>query len=176
MDGFFGYNATPQVLMKPGKPLTFAKLPCPGRGPLLVFGLPGNPVSSIVTFHLFVNPCLRALHGCTVCGTLCLPCETSMHDAHQDPNLPRVHATTTKALRLDPQRPEYHRVALAWEDPLPECPTGRWLATSTGGQISSRLLSMRSATALLELPQQEGTLPAGSVVPALLIGAVGRVA
>lgn len=94
----------------------------------------------------------------------------------QDPHLPRVHATTTKALRLDPQRPEYHRVTLAWEEPSPGCPAGRWLATSTGGQVSSRLLSMRSATALLQMPQQEGTLPAGSVVPALLIGAVGRAA
>lgn len=117
-------------------------------------------------------PCTARLHG-TGRGAITAIIE-QQHMHTQDPNLPRVHATTTKAIRLDPQRPEYHRVALAWEGPGPDCRTGRWVATSTGGQVSSRLLSMRSATALLELPQQEGILAAGSVVPALLIGAVGR--
>lgn len=62
--------------MKPGKPLTFAKLQCPGRSPLLVFGLPGNPVSSIVTFYLFVAPCLRKLQGHAVryAGVVLLCC------------------------------------------------------------------------------------------------------
>jgi gephyrin len=44
-----------------------------------------------------------------------------------------------------------------------------WFATTTGNQISSRLLSARSANALLELPRQAGVLPAGSKVSALLI-------
>ena len=53
--------------MKPGKPLTFATIDHSG-GPggskrLLVFGLPGNPVSSLVTFSLVVLPCLRRLAG-----------------------------------------------------------------------------------------------------------------
>ena len=53
--------------MKPGKPLTFATI-AHGSGPggsgrLLVFGLPGNPVSSLVTFALVVLPCLRKLAG-----------------------------------------------------------------------------------------------------------------
>lgn len=68
-----------QVRMKPGKPLTFATLdvPCsesiPDSGAeatfsqstrrMLVFGLPGNPVSSIVTFKLVVLPCLRKMAG-----------------------------------------------------------------------------------------------------------------
>jgi gephyrin len=45
-----------------------------------------------------------------------------------------------------------------------------FVATSTGNQASSRLLSMRSANVLLELPQGEGSLPAGAMVDALLIG------
>ena len=53
-----------QVKMKPGKPLTFATLQVgsPTRQ-LLSFGLPGNPVSAIVTFHLAVVPCLRKMAG-----------------------------------------------------------------------------------------------------------------
>lgn len=63
-----------KVCMKPGKPLTFATICC-GPAPsgaggmaaaarqLLVFGLPGNPVSSLVTFTLVVLPCLRKLAG-----------------------------------------------------------------------------------------------------------------
>lgn len=151
-----------RVLMKPGKPLTFATIELaerPGRR-MYVFGLPGNPVSSIVCFHLAVMPCLRKLAGWT------------------DPLPRRVHAVTTSDLKLDPERPEYHRVSLHWEPAPIEAGSsgdavalgaGRFLATTTGNQISSRLLSARSANALLELPQREGVLPKGSVVSALLI-------
>lgn len=57
-----------QVKMKPGKPLTFATLEIDskdgkGKRQMLVFGLPGNPVSSIVTFNLVVLPVLRKLSG-----------------------------------------------------------------------------------------------------------------
>ena len=56
-----------RVLMKPGKPLTFATVPrrtgdAP-KAPLLVFGLPGNPVSAFACFHLVVAPALRAMLG-----------------------------------------------------------------------------------------------------------------
>lgn len=50
---------------------------------------------------------------------------------------------------------------------------GEFSAESTGGQISSRLLSMRSANALLELPAARGTIPKGSMVSALLIQDLG---
>ena len=101
--------------------------------------------------------------------------------ALQEPMLRRVHARTTSAIKLDPERPEYHRAALHWTPCVPPgshacrtysciftydgglqcwnygmlCRTahgGEFTAVSTGGQISSRLLSMRSANALLELP------------------------
>jgi gephyrin len=74
---FFG-----KVKMKPGKPLTFAKVPRgdvaggEGLGDLLVFGLPGNPVSGIVTFALAVLPCMRKMEGWPVSlgpGLICIP-------------------------------------------------------------------------------------------------------
>ena len=58
-----------RVLMKPGKPLTFATLTLPSASPggterrLMVFGLPGNPVSSFACFHLVVLPALRKMAG-----------------------------------------------------------------------------------------------------------------
>jgi gephyrin len=161
-----------RVLMKPGKPLTFATLPPAGAAdgtsaaqskttPMLVFALPGNPVSSFVCFSLAVVPALRRMAGWA------------------DPSLRRVRATLACALKLDPERPEYHRATLRF-GPLPGVQGGGdppaaprrrygWLAESTGNQISSRLLSARSANALLELPRAEGLLEAGTEVSALLL-------
>ena len=69
-----------RVLMKPGKPLTFAVVPSSqGARRMLVFGLPGNPVSSLVTWHLVVVPVLRKLAG------------------WRDPMLRRVHVRTVRA-------------------------------------------------------------------------------
>jgi gephyrin len=143
-----------RMRMKPGKPLTFATVPVQEDGrerTRLVFGLPGNPVSSLVTFYLMGVPALRKLAG------------------YPNPRLQRVQAHLAQSLRLDPERPEYHRAALHWDGGL-NGGDGGYLAVSTGSQASSRLLSMRTANALLELPQAEGELAAGAVVWALLIG------
>lgn len=139
-----------RLRMKPGKPCTFATVERKGRRKL-IFALPGNPVSSLVTFYLLAAPAIRKLAG------------------WPDPRLPRVQVTLGQPLRLDPYRPEYHRAIIRWEPSL-HGGYGGFLADSTGNQASSRLLSMRSANALLELPQGEGTLPAGTIVTALLIG------
>ncbi len=137
-----------RVRMKPGKPITFATTAnAGGDHTCLVFGLPGNPVSSLVTFYLFAVPAIRALAG------------------HPDPHLRRVQARLSQPLPLDPTRPEYHRATLRWD-----AAANGFVADSTGSQSSSRLLSMRTANALLELPEREGELPAGSIVGALLIG------
>ena len=85
------------------------------------------------------------------------------------PHAPRVQVHRGQPLRLDPNRPEYHRAVVRWSPALNEG-RGGLLADSTGNQASSRLLSMRSANALLELPQGEGVLAAGSTLSALLIG------
>jgi len=141
-----------RIQMKPGKPLTFATALVNQRSKL-IFGLPGNPISSLVTFYLMVVPALRKLAGSPA------------------PELRRVQAHLAQPLPLDAYRPEYHRATLRWDHVLNKG-NGGFLATSTGSQSSSRLLSARTANALLELPQAEGELPAGAVVSALLIGAI----
>ena len=72
-----------------------------------------------------------------------------------------MQATLAQPLPLDPERPEYHRAVLRWDGAL-NGGRGGLMAFSTGSQASSRLLSMRTANALLELPQAEGTLEAGA--------------
>lgn len=138
-----------RIRMKPGKPLTFATVELEGKR-TLVFGLPGNPVSSLVTYYLFVVPAIRQLAG------------------WPDPHLVRVQAQLAQPLPLDAYRPEYHRATLQWDVTL-NGGNGGYLAVSTGSQASSRLLSMRTANALLELPQTAGTLPVGATVTALLL-------
>lgn len=107
-------------------------------------------MSSLVCFHLFVRPCVHKLSG------------------RRDAPLARVQARTRAALPLDRERPEFHRVALAWD-----AEGGCFEAQSTGAQRSSRLLSLRSATGLLCLPQgteAEPEIPAGGLVPCILLG------
>ena len=135
-----------RVRMKPGKPVTFATADVK-NGRRLVFGLPGNPVSSLVTFYLFAVPALRKMAG------------------WREPRLRQVQARLAQALPLDAFRPEFHRATLHWDNRQ-----GCFIASSTGSQASSRLLSMRTANALLSLPQREGILAPGELVDALLIG------
>ena len=129
-----------QVALKPGKPLTFAKV-----GPKAVFGLPGNPVSSLVSFEVFVRPALRKMQG-----------YARLHR-------PTVEATLDHEVRKTPDRTEYQRAIVVWR------PEGL-VARTTGSQSSSRLLSMVGANALLHIPPGEGMLAAGTRVPALLVG------
>jgi gephyrin len=139
-----------RIRMKPGKPLTFATATWNGETKL-IFGLPGNPVSSLVTFYLMAVPAMRKMAGWV------------------DPYPTRVQAFLGESLPLDPERPEYHRAHLQWEESLNDG-RGGFSAESTGSQASSRLLSMRTANALLELPEAEGVLAAGESVFAILIG------
>ncbi|KAL6518700.1 calnexin Cnx1 [Orobanche hederae] len=144
-----------KVCMKPGKPLTFAEvLPISTEGMagkrILAFGLPGNPVSCLVCFHLFVVPAIRHLSGWT------------------QPHLPRVHARLMQAIKADRVRPEFHRATVRWEINNGAGISG-FVAVSTGHQISSRLLSMKSANALLELPPTGNLIPAGTYVVAIIV-------
>ncbi|CAG9466336.1 unnamed protein product [Pedinophyceae sp. YPF-701] len=142
-----------RVLMKPGKPLVYATIPGGTHGaPVHFFGLPGNPVSSFVTFHLAVAPCLKKLAGFG----------RAKGDAAC--TLPRVRVKLGFTAKLDPERPEYHRAGLTFD-----AEGGCFVAHTTGGQASSRLLSVRSASALLVMPQRAGTLPEGEWVDALLL-------
>jgi len=137
-----------RILMKPGKPCTFATVEIEGKKKY-VFGLPGNPVSSMVTFQILVIPALKKLAG------------------FNQPELTKIKVKTANVLKLDPERPEFHRATTKWNND--QC---CFIAETTGMQESSRLLSMKSANTLLLLPQQEGSLPVGSIVDAYLIGPI----
>ncbi|XP_072302220.1 gephyrin b isoform X8 [Eucyclogobius newberryi] len=137
-----------RVFMKPGLPTTFATLDIDGARKL-IFALPGNPVSAVVTCNLFVIPALRKMQGIL------------------DPRPTIIKARLSCDVKLDP-RPEYHRCILTWhhQEPLP------W-AQSTGNQVSCRLMSMRSANGLLMLPpktEQYVELHKGEVVDVMVIG------
>lgn len=131
-----------RIAFKPGKPTM-----CAVVGNTIVFGLPGNPVSSLVSFEVFVRPALRRLMG----------------DA--TPERPRVPVHLTQSIMPSPDRPEYMRAIVRWQD-------GRLVANTTGAQGSSRLLSMRAANALLVIAPGEQRLEAGSLVDTLLVGDV----
>uniref|UniRef100_A0A8C7WXN3 Gephyrin n=1 Tax=Oryzias sinensis TaxID=183150 RepID=A0A8C7WXN3_9TELE len=137
-----------RVFMKPGLPTTFSTVDIDGTRKL-IFALPGNPVSAVVTCNLFVIPALRKMQGIL------------------DPRPTIIKARLSCDVKLDP-RPEYHRCILTWhhQEPLP------W-AQSTGNQVSSRLMSMRSANGLLMLPpktEQYVELRKGEVVDVMVIG------
>ncbi|KAG5179608.1 MoeA N-terminal region-domain-containing protein [Tribonema minus] len=135
-----------RICMKPGKPTTFATVPGEKK---LVLAMPGNPVSCLVTSHLFCAPAMRRLSG--QARHLC------MHS--------QVQVVLAETLKLDPERPEYHRAVVTWDSSQ-----NALLANSTGPQASCRLLSMRGSNALLCLPAASGVAAAGSLVTALLIG------
>lgn len=128
-----------RVNLKPGKPLTFATV---DHKP--VFALPGFPVSSLVSFEVFVRPALRKMAG----QRLILR--------------PHVPVTLAESLQGDAWRPEFHRVSLTPSN-------GSFLARSTGMQSSARLLSMVGANGLLCLPKQATPFNAGSMVTAMLL-------
>jgi molybdopterin molybdotransferase len=119
-----------RVALRPGKPTWFGT-----RGEQLVFGLPGNPVSAMVTFLLFVRPALRALQGA-------------------DPAARRVEAPLAEAVPRTEGRDELVRIH--FDD------AGR--ATLTGPQGSHVLTSLRGADGLARIPAGGGELAAGTPV------------
>jgi molybdopterin molybdotransferase len=128
------------IALKPGKPTWFGT-----AGEALAFGLPGNPVSAMVTFHLLARPALRALAGA-------------------DPSDVRIQATLDAPVRLSAAREQAIRCRLAARD-------DGWHVEPTKAQGSHVLTSMLGAGALALLPAGEGTLEAGTRVHAeLLLG------
>ncbi|KAL8651980.1 MAG: hypothetical protein Q9210_002953 [Variospora velana] len=141
-----------RVAMKPGKPTTFATVPFKTstgeHETRLIFSLPGNPASAIVTSHLFVLPTLRKASGSGLAG------------------MERVMVSVGEDVVCDLKRSEYHRVVVrAGRD-------GRLWAASTGGQRSSRVGSLKSANGLLCMPAREGKVAKGEMMEALLMGKV----
>jgi molybdopterin molybdotransferase len=130
-----------RVAVKPGKPVAFGV-----RGSTLVFGLPGNPVSSLVAFELFVRPAVLALQGLA------------------DP-LPRFEpGRLGAALRRNPERDELVRARTSADGG-----EARELEPLTG-QESHMIARAAAADALVLVPRGDGELPAGSAVRYLRLG------
>lgn len=134
-----------QVAMKPGKPVVLSTL----RG-RICFGLPGNPVSCMVSFHLFVAPALRKLMGQT---TDILP--------------PAVSVRMAADMTSRGDRRTYHRVRVVARD-------GSLLATPMRAQGSGVTTSMVQANALAIMERGVTHVEAGSVLPAVLFGMIGQ--
>ncbi len=95
------------VKMQPGKPLVFGRLPeRDGEPECFFFGLPGNPISTQVTFHCFVEPFLRVLCGEDVAGPRFVQA-TLAEDVEGRPGLMRV---LPASLRYDPRQPSVRLV------------------------------------------------------------------
>lgn len=141
-----------RVSMKPGKPTTFATVPFKDNNgqprTKVIFSLPGNPASAIVTYHVFVLPSLHQMSGINPAG------------------LPKVKVVLDQDVRMDPKRNEYHRVVVSVRE------DGQLHAVSTGFQRSSRIGSFKGANALLCLPAQEGSVSKGDKLDALLMGKI----
>lgn len=131
-----------RVAMKPGKPVVLSRL-----GSSLCFGLPGNPVSCAVAFHLFVGPAIRKAQGQ---GGDLFP--------------PAVNARLTAPLKADRDRRVYFRGRVVSRN-------GRLFATPLSSQGSGSLSSIVGANALLEVGKG-AALEEGEKVRALLIGSV----
>jgi molybdopterin molybdotransferase len=129
-----------RVFMKPGKPFHFAT-----AGQTLIFGFPGNPVSVVVGFEVFVRPALRAMLGAAVVERPIVPIRLD-------------HAVTPS------DRIEFQRAVVRVAE------SGELVATTTGPQASSRLASLVGANALITVPAGTDELPAGSWLDARLIG------
>ncbi len=124
-----------KIAMKPGRPLAFGRV-----GGAVFFGLPGNPVSVMVTFYQFVQPALRRMMG-------------------QDDVTPvRVRAPCRNRLKKRPGRTEFQRGVMAWDA------DGVLRVSSTGAQGSGILSSMSRANCFIVLPHETGDLEAGSLV------------
>jgi molybdopterin molybdotransferase len=131
-----------QVAIRPAKPFAFGLL---ADSATPVFGLPGNPVSAMVSFELFVRPALRRLGG------------------HRVLHRPIVSATSAADLRREADGKLHLLRAHVSLDDLTS-----WRVSTTDGQESHQLRSMSEANSLILLPDGTGVL-AGERVTVLLI-------
>jgi molybdopterin molybdotransferase len=130
-----------RIAMRPGAPVGFGTLH--GR-PWI--GLPGNPVSAMVTFELFVRPAMRRLLG------------------HRLPFRRTVPVCVGEPITLGPRLRHFLRAVVK-----PEGPDGRLTARLTGPQGSGILTSMARANALLIVPEDRPAVSAGETLAALLL-------
>jgi molybdopterin molybdotransferase len=125
-----------KIAMKPGRPLAYGKV-----GSAHFFGLPGNPVSVMVTFYQFVRDALLRLAG-----------------RDPVPPLPTFTVPCTSALKKAPGRTEFQRGILTRDG------GGSWSVRVTGEQGSGILRSMAEANCFIILPTEQGNVAPGALV------------
>lgn len=132
-----------RVRMRPGSPLGFAHV----RGTPWI-GLPGNPVSTMVCFELYVRPAIRKMQGLRALFRRAVP------------------AVTDERVQTGAQLTHFLRAIVREE-------RGGYRARLTGPQGSGVLTSMALANALLVVPAERNDIPAGETLPAILLGDAG---
>jgi len=133
-----------KIAMKPGRPLAYGRL-----GNAHFFGLPGNPVSVMVTFYQFVRAALLKLSG-----------------LDPVPELPSFKVPCTSSLKKAPGRTEFQRGALT------QNAAGEWSVRVTGEQGSGILRSMSEANCFIILPETQGNVAAGTLVDVQVMDSV----
>jgi len=123
-----------KVAMKPGKPLALGEI-----DNAMFFGLPGNPVSVMATFYLFALPALKHMMGM----------------AYEQPIT--IKASTESLIKKRPGRTDFQRGILQNQD-------GKLSVSSTGMQASHILSGMSQANCFIVIPQESGSIEAGSEV------------
>jgi molybdopterin molybdotransferase len=131
-----------RIAVQPGKPLAVGEL-----GGTTVIGLPGNPVSALVTFELFVRPFVRAMLGLAGDGR------------------PRVRAVVSERIPKDSGRRAFLRVVVDASD-------DGYVARPAGGQQSSQLRPLADANALLVVPEGADAAEPGTAYEAIVLEAL----
>lgn len=137
--GKLGEVAFWKIAMKPGKPLAFGRIGA-GKESAWLFGLPGNPVAVMVTFHQFVQPALMKLMGIDPL-----------------PAMPTFAARCVAPMKKGKGRTEFQRGMLFQEN-------GEWCVRPTGHQGSGMLSSMAKADCFIVLEAERGKIEAGDMV------------
>jgi molybdopterin molybdotransferase len=133
-----------KIAMKPGRPLAYGKI-----GHAHFFGLPGNPVSVMVTFYQFVRDALLRLSG-----------------LDPVPAVPAFKVPCTSALKKAPGRTEFQRGILSQDA------AGNWSVRVTGEQGSGILRSMSEANCFIILPTDQGNVTPGALVDVQVLDGV----
>lgn len=128
-----------KVAIKPGKPTVFAR-----RGEKLVYGLPGNPISTLITFECFVRPVLGRM-----CGM-------------QRPELPRVKGLLLSDVRQSPGRTAYMPAWVVWEE-------DGWKVEPLLWKNSADIIGFTSANAAFVFPKDRDWLRQGDIVDIMLL-------
>jgi molybdopterin molybdotransferase len=128
-----------KVAIKPGKPTVFAR-----RGDRLIFGLPGNPISALVTFECFVRPALGRLCGMT------------------KPDLLRMKGELMSDMRQSPGRTAYMPAWVTWQE-------DGWKVEPLSWKSSADIVGFTGANATFIFPKERDPLRRGEIVEIMLL-------